>query len=160
MDDEREFLGRVLIVEDDPPTSRLLSRAIQEAYPQLTCDQVETAEAALSLLMRPAYPPDEPQLVLLDLDLPNKDGFEVLEALRSHAELRRTPVVVISGDSSTSTVNRCYELHARSFIEKPNEWDEFVAIGESIGNYWFETAQLPGSSRKPSKLGGNEIEIE
>lgn len=134
---------RVLIVEDHAPTANLMVRALNEAASEVSCIEVRTASEALEYLTRSGEAADLPDIVLLDLDLPDKNGFDVLKTLNSHPKLSRTPVIVVSGDARPSTIHRCYELHARTFIKKPEAWDEFATVAQAIVDYWFNTAATP-----------------
>ena len=153
--------GRVLIVEDHLPTSRLMATAFQEVASGVTCIEVGTAEKALEFLTQTGNPSDTPEIVLLDLELPNNDGFAVLRTLKNDPELRRKPVVVMSATQSQEAINRCYELHARTFISKPDEWEEFVEIAEAVSTYWFAAAECPATTpfARPEP-GDTKVEIE
>lgn len=159
MDQPGDRSRRVLIVEDHAPTARLFVEAFEGAAPGVSCVDVRTGEMALEHLTGECAATREPGLVLLDLDLPGMDGFEVLEKLYSHPELRGTPVVVVSGNTSSEAVERCYELRARTFIPKPDDWDEFTALAESIARYWFETADRPTGGRPHATVDAG-VEVE
>lgn len=143
MPETDEASQRVLIVEDHGPTANLMVHALTEAAPEITCVEVRTASQALEFLTRSEAASDLPDIVLLDLDLPDKNGFDVLKAINSHPKLSPTPVIVVSGDARPSTIHRCYELHARTFIRKPEAWDEFASVAQAIVEYWFNTAATP-----------------
>ena len=84
-----------------------------------------------------------PHLVLLDLNLPRKDGREVLRDIKADDDLRRIPVVVLTTSQAPSDICRAYELHANCYIQKPLELDGFIEIVKSIHRYWLQMAELP-----------------
>lgn len=150
---------RILIVEDHGPTANLMVRALNEVAPGVTCIEVRTAGQALDFLTRSNEAAPTPDLVLLDLDLPDRNGLDVLKALNSHPKLCRIPVLVISSDERPETIDRCYEHAARTFIKKPEEWDEFAAVAQAIGDYWFDIAATP-STTSCSEATRESLEIE
>lgn len=153
--------GRVLIVEDHVPTSRLMATAFHEAPSEVTCVEVRTAEEALRFLTRQGDPSHEPEIVLLDLDLPGGSGFDVLQTLKNDPELRRKPVVVVSARTSQDAINRSYDLHARTFIRKPDDWSGFMDLATAITHYWFQTAKWPDASLHPStSVDDRVVEVE
>lgn len=158
MTETDEVSPRVLIVEDHGPTSHLMVRALNEAAPAVTCVEVRTAAKALEFLTH--SDDDGPDVVLLDLDLPDKDGFDVLKALNSHPTLSRTPVIIVSGDTRPATIDRCYEMRARTFIEKPEGWDEFLSVAQAIAEYWFETATIPSTCLHSNSSAGDAVQVE
>lgn len=155
------YSGRVLIVEDHLPTSRLITTAFQEVASGVTCVEVNTAEQAVEFLTRTGTPSDKPEIVLLDLDLPNDGGYSVLQTLKNDPELRRKPVVVLSADSRQETIDRAYELNASTFVSKPDEWAEFLKMADTIARYWFDTADCPATtSFAPTDRENPPVEIE
>ena len=86
-----------------------------------------------------------PDLILLDLNLPKKDGREVLEELKNDPDLHRIPVIVLTTSSAEADVLRSYDLHANCFISKPIGYDDFIAAVRSIENFWLRLVQLPPS---------------
>lgn len=139
--------GRVLIVEDDRPTSKLIVMALQSTEMEIDCREVRTAEEALAFLKNTHGTARTPDLVLLDLDLPGIDGFELLDRLEEEPALGSLPVVVLSRYASPATIDRCYDHHARSFFEKPDAWKEFLAMAETIRGTWIGPA--PAASDAP-----------
>jgi CheY-like chemotaxis protein len=88
-----------------------------------------------------------PDLILLDLNMPRKDGREALKEIRAHQELRRVPVVVFTTSRADTDIERVYELGANSFVTKPAGFDELVATVTQLTGYWFGTARLPGNAK-------------
>jgi two-component system response regulator len=87
--------------------------------------------------------PGQPALILLDLNLPRKDGRQVLAILKSHDELRRVPVVILSSSNSKKDITSCYNLGANCYIVKPIELDAYRALVRRLEDFWFGSAELP-----------------
>lgn len=138
--------ARILIVEDHPPSARLLIEALEQEARDLTCLETRTAKRALEILRECESSARGIDLVLLDLELPDQHGFEVLAEIRDDPNLRHKPVIVISADPAPGTVDRCYALNARTFIPKPADWEGFRTTAATIVEYWFDTAVRPNSS--------------
>lgn len=160
MFEDHDASGRVLFVDDHPPTASLMVTAIENIAPDIEYSEVRTAEEALSLLRSIHAPDGERLLVLLDLDLPNMHGLDALEVLDANPDLRDIPVVVVSGDSSPTTVERCYECRAQGFIEKPDDWSECSKIAEAIVHDWFVTGDPSTPSRHSHPVHGAKVTIE
>jgi CheY-like chemotaxis protein len=135
----------VLLVEDSAAEARLAQEAfIETQFPgqlHMAADGIQ----ALDFLRRQGSYPDAPRpdLVLLDLNLPRKDGREVLREMKSDAELRRIPVVVLTTSVAPSDIERAYELFANCYVHKPLELEGFIEIVKAIHHYWVQTAELP-----------------
>ena len=133
--------GDVLLVEDADIHVEFTKLAFaREGMPNVL-QIARDGEAALELLDAD-HPP---RLILLDLGLPRMSGFEVLEAVRAHASphVRRTPVVVLTTSRAPSDVQRAYELCANSFVRKPLELEDFVALVGDLRAWWLGRAELP-----------------
>jgi chemotaxis family two-component system response regulator Rcp1 len=134
----------ILLVEDNPADVRL-TREVLENGDATHLNVVSDGEEAMAFLRREgtyaACP--RPSLVLLDLNLPKKDGREVLEELKRDADLCRIPVVVLTTSAAESDISRSYELHANCFITKPLDLDEFFTVVQSIKDFWLASARLP-----------------
>jgi len=134
--------GDVLLVEDADIHVEFTRLAFEhEGLPDVL-RVARDGESALDLLDREDSPP---RLVLLDLGLPRMSGFDVLRALRAHAEPRvaRTPVIVLTTSRSPADVRRAYDLHASSFVSKPMELADFVAMVGELRRWWMERVELP-----------------
>jgi chemotaxis family two-component system response regulator Rcp1 len=136
----------VLLVEDNPADVRL-TREVLEDGDDTHLNVVGDGEEAMAFLRRQGDYADSPrpQLVLLDLNLPKKDGREVLEELKADVELRRIPVVVLTTSAAESDISRSYELHANCFITKPLDLEDFFSVVQSIKDFWLASARLPYS---------------
>ena len=86
-----------------------------------------------------------PGLILLDLNMPKKDGREALREIKRDPDLRRIPVVILTTSRADTDIGHIYDLGANSFITKPVSFDALVAVMHSVGRYWFETVELPNS---------------
>ena len=129
----------ILLVEDSAPDAMLIRQALREAGFEHEVEVVTDGEQAMARLRRgPA-----PDLMLLDLNLPKKDGLEVLEAIRGDPDLRRTPVIMLSTSASARDVLACYERGANCYVVKPIDLDEFTALVQAINRFWLGVARLP-----------------
>lgn len=140
----------VLLVEDNPGDVRLAREALADSQLIGHIEVVPDGEAAMHYLQREGVYADAPRpdMVLLDLNLPRKDGREVLAEIRSDPDLTRLPVVVLTTSDSAADVARSYELHANCFVRKPLEYLEFVEVMRQIERFWLATATLPGSDTR------------
>ena len=127
----------ILLVEDNPGDVRLTQEALGEAKVR--------NNLALSYLRRepPFQDATRPDMVLLDLNLPRKDGREVLAEIKADPELRRLPVVVLTTSSAEKDVLESYNLYANCYITKPVDLDQFVSIVSSIEDFWLTIVKLP-----------------
>lgn len=135
---------RILLVEDNSGDEFLILDAFEQASYPHTIEVARNGEAAIARLAPPPGEdaPDLPDLVLLDLNLPRLDGRDVLRAIKSKAELRHIPVLMLTTSSAPRDVQDCYDLHANSFLTKPFRVEEYENIVESIGSFWFRAATL------------------
>jgi len=127
----------ILIAEDDDGDLILLKRAFDKVSPQTRLMVVKDGEDALRYLKRtsevdgtPAFP--FPQVILLDLAMPRRGGFEVIELVRSDPRLRKLPIIVMSGESNSEEVARAYELGANAYFLKPNDPEELYKMVASL----------------------------
>jgi CheY-like chemotaxis protein len=148
MPSKRRTPAIILLVEDNPADQELIRRAAKEAAFGKELRIVEDGEEALAYLFRrgqyqaPAASP-KPDLLLLDLNLPRVDGYQVLEEIRKDLNLCRMPVVVLTTSRQEKDIIRCYELGCNSFITKPVGLDQFTRLVQALEKYWFEIAVLP-----------------
>jgi CheY-like chemotaxis protein len=136
----------VLLVEDSAAEARLALEALRETRIPVELHVASDGAQAMDFLRRqgPYEEAPRPHLVLLDLNLPRKDGREVLRDIKADDDLRRIPVVVLTTSKAPSDITRAYELHANCYIQKPLELDGFIEIVKSIHRYWLQMAELPG----------------
>ncbi len=138
-----------VLMADDDEDDRLLARdAFEECNADVDLRFVENGEELLDYLNghgRFAGAP-RPSLILLDLNMPRKDGREALAAIKSNPSLRRIPVVVLSTSKAEEDVTRSYDLGVSSFISKPVTYESLLALVRTLSLYWFDTVRLPRAS--------------
>jgi len=138
----------ILMAEDDPDDRLLVRDAFTECGTSSKVRFVADGEELVDyLLHRGKYAKlsesPRPDLILLDLNMPRKDGREALKEIRAHSELCRVPVVVFTTSRADTDIARVYELGANSFITKPAGFDALVATVTQLMGYWFSTVELP-----------------
>lgn len=135
----------ILLVEDSPGDIRLTREALRDTKIANHLHIVNDGEAAMAFLRRqpPYQDAPTPDLVLLDLNLPKKDGREVLAEVKGDPALRRIPVVVLTTSQAEQDIARSYDLHANCYVTKPVDLDQFVQIVLAIENFWFTIVKLP-----------------
>jgi two-component system, chemotaxis family, response regulator Rcp1 len=135
----------ILLVEDNPGDARLAVEALKESKVHNNLHHVADGVEAMDFLHRRTkysnVPP--PDLILLDLNLPRKDGREVLEEIKEHPELRLVPVVILTTSAAERDLVRTYDLHANAYVIKPLDLDQFVEVVQAIENFWFMVVKLP-----------------
>jgi CheY-like chemotaxis protein len=138
---------RILLVEDNPGDVRLTREAFRDCRIPVRIDVVMDGDAAIRYLNRetPYENSERPDLILLDLNIPKRDGREVLEAIKSDSELRSIPVVVLTTSTAEQDIMRTYDLHVNAYINKPVDFDKFFDIVQKIEQFWLQTAILPTS---------------
>jgi CheY-like chemotaxis protein len=137
--------ARVLLVEDNEADVRLTREALRESGATIRMAAVTDGELALSYLRRePGYEEvSRPDLVLLDLNLPRKNGLEVLEEMRADPDLACIPVIILTTSSAQHDVVACYSRGANCFVVKPLELDAFMDLIGAIRSFWLDVARLP-----------------
>lgn len=131
---------RVLLVEDNPLDARATIRAAQKLKIANQIDHVTDGEAALEYLGTTSSKPD---LVLLDLNLPGKDGHDVLAEMRASDELRRIPVVILTTSEDDADILSSYDLGANAFVTKPVTLEGWLEVASRIEGFWFTLVKLP-----------------
>ena len=135
----------VLLVEDNPGDVRLMREALGNGASGKRLDAVEDGEEALAYLRR--HPPygaaPKPDLIFLDLNLPKKDGREVLSEIKQDESLRRIPVVVLTTSEAERDILRVYDLHANCYVKKPTDLDEYMEVIRACENFWLHVVSLP-----------------
>jgi CheY-like chemotaxis protein len=140
-------LREILLVEDNPGDVRLTREALKENLLQINLHVVaDGAEALAFLCQQGAYTKAvSPDLILLDLNLPKKGGFEVLARVKSDPHLRRIPVVVLSTSEAEQDIVQSYDLHANCYITKPLDLQQFITVVRAIEHFWLVIAKLPSA---------------
>lgn len=142
--------ANILLVEDNPADVRLTQEVLRETQLDFVMQLARDGEQAMQILRKQAPFEDAqtPDLVLLDLNLPRKDGREVLAEVKSDPDLRRIPVLVLSTSKAERDILTCYELHANCYLTKPVDLDQFGQLVQTLQQFWFGMAMLPPKSRK------------
>lgn len=135
----------ILLVEDNPGDARLLREIIKGGKGSVSLRVVGDGFEAMELLRGGDGP--FPDLILLDLNLPRKNGLEFLAEMKGEDDLKRIPVVVLTGSEAEEDIRRAYELHASCYIVKPPNLDGIVRIVNGILEFWSGVARLPGGER-------------
>ena len=135
----------ILLVEDNPGDVRLTLEALRDGRISNQVSVAHDGEEAIEFLRRRGEYADvaRPDLVLLDLNLPKKDGREVLQEVKADPELHRIPVIVLTTSSADQDVLLSYNLHANCYIKKPIEYDEFMGAIRGLENFWTKIVRLP-----------------
>ncbi len=138
--DRFERVMQILLIEDSEADIRLTREALKEVKLPTRLHVVRDGEAAMEFLRAQAPRPD---LILLDLNLPKKDGREVLSEIKSEASLKVIPVVILTTSGADADINNSYQLHANCYIQKPLDLDRFLEILQSIQHFWLTIVNLP-----------------
>jgi CheY-like chemotaxis protein len=135
----------ILLVEDNPGDVRLTREALKEGKVYNHLSVVPDGVEALHYLRRrgPYGDAVRPDVILLDLNLPRKDGREVLAEIKNDETLRRIPVVVLTTSGAEADILRSYALHANCYITKPVDLEQFITVVRSIESFWFSIVNLP-----------------
>ena len=138
----------VLLVEDSPGDIRLTQEAFRVANSNIRLHVTMDGVEALAFLAQEGVYAGvpRPDLILLDLNLPKKDGREVLKHIRADESLKTIPTVILTTSESPTDINYSYNLHANSYLSKPVQLEKFENIVLSINDFWFKQAKLPKSS--------------
>ena len=144
----------ILIAEDDADDRYLLQTAFEENGFKDQLRFVENGVEVLDYLQEQAGKLDRddaddhpllPRFILLDLNMPKKDGREVLREIKQHPNLRKIPVIIFSTTNNEQEMERCYELGANSYITKPNSFEQMLHIVADLRQYWMRTSSVPAS---------------
>jgi CheY-like chemotaxis protein len=135
----------ILLIEDNPGDVRLAQEAFKEGKMEVKLDVIMDGMEAIKYLRKEqAYGnASTPDLILLDLNLPKKDGREVLSEIKADPCLRRIPVVILTTSSAEQDILNSYNLHVNCYINKPVDFDKFFDIIQKIEDFWLRTAILP-----------------
>jgi len=135
----------ILLVEDNPGDIRLTQETLKDSKLLNRMSVVVDGVEAMAFLRRegPYSAATRPDLILLDLNLPKKDGREVLTEIKADESLRRIPVVVLTTSDAQSDILKVYDLHANCYIKKPVDLDQFIEVVKAIEAFWFTIVKLP-----------------
>jgi CheY-like chemotaxis protein len=148
MDLQMITLGKsveILLVEDNKGDVGLIEEVFEEAKIKNNIHVAEDGEEAVLYLYGEGkfsgFP--RPDIIILDLNLPNKDGREVLKQIKEDSNLKNIPVIVLTTSNAEKDILRAYELHANAYVTKPLDFDQFINVVGSIVNFWLEIVRLP-----------------
>ncbi|WP_025410949.1 response regulator [Gemmatirosa kalamazoonensis] len=135
----------ILLVEDNPGDVELTREALLDSKMHMNLSVVSDGVEALAFLRREGSYADapHPDLILLDLNLPKKDGRAVLGEIKQDPVLRHIPVVVLTSSRAEQDILKAYDLHANCYVTKPVDFDQFITIVRSIEQFWFTVVRLP-----------------
>ncbi|MFC6824103.1 response regulator [Halopelagius fulvigenes] len=142
---DRTEPAEILLVEDNPGDVRLTQEAFKDGRIQNTLHVATDGVEALDFLYRRGDYEDAPRpdLVLLDLNLPRKNGDAVLEEIRNDPELRRIPVIILTSSTAHDDIVHSYDLCANAYLTKPVDPDEFISTIQTLERFWFSLVRLP-----------------
>ncbi len=146
MDMKNKFKAvEILLIEDNPGDVRLTVEALKESKIINNLNVVDDGIEALSYLQKEGIYKDKPRpdLIILDLNLPKKDGREVLGEIKSNDSLKQIPIVILTTSEVEEDIIKSYELHANCYIIKPVNMEQFIKVVKSVGDFWFSIVMLP-----------------
>ncbi len=137
----------ILLVDDDPADVRLTREAFKCGRAQPRVHVVSDGLEALAFLRHdpPHSAVPTPDLILLDLNMPRKDGRELLAEIKADPQLKHIPVVVLTTSTAQDDILTSYALHANCYITKPTDLQQFMAVVRALDDFWFTVAKLPAS---------------
>jgi CheY-like chemotaxis protein len=135
----------ILLVEDNPADVRLTQEALLDGRVNNNMDVVADGLEALAYLRRESNYASaaRPDLILLDLNLPRMNGFEVLDVIKEDADLKCIPVIILTTSQAEQDIIRSYNLHANAYVTKPVGLDQFINVIKAIEGFWLEIVKLP-----------------
>lgn len=138
----------ILLVEDNPGDIRLTKEVLKEGKINNELSVVTDGEEALNFLKKQGKYAgiNSPDIILLDLNLPKKDGRQVLAEIKSDPQLKLIPVIVLTTSSAENDILGMYAIHANCYITKPVDFDQFINVVHSIENFWLNIVKLPHSN--------------
>jgi two-component system, chemotaxis family, response regulator Rcp1 len=145
MNSQKDDVMQILLVEDNPGDIRLTQEALKEGTIRNELHVVKDGVEAIDFLKRKGKYTNSPtpDIILLDLNLPRKDGREVLAEIKADDNLKLIPVIILTTSDADLDVQKSYKLHANCFITKPVDLDQFIFIIRQIETFWFTVVKLP-----------------
>ncbi len=136
---------KLLLVEDNPGDAYIIKNYLQTSEISYNFDHLVDGEQLMSYLYREGDYAEAslPQLILLDLNLPKKNGFEVLKEIKSHPQLKLIPIVILTSSRAEKDILESYRLYASCYITKPFDYNEFIDTIRKIEMFWFKLVHLP-----------------
>lgn len=144
----------ILLVEDNPGDVRLTREALRDARVRNRMHTAGDGIEALAFLRQEGQYAGEvrPDLILLDLNMPRMNGFELLKAIKSDESLKLIPVVILTTSQAEQDIVKGYDLHANAYVTKPVDLEQFILVIKSIEDFWLEIVRLPERSRTTGPL--------
>lgn len=143
----------ILMADDDDDDFLLTQKALKESKLLNTLIRVKDGEELIDYLLKRGEYTEEntkrPGVILLDLNMPRKDGREALKEIKSNPDLHDIPVVVFTTSKAEEDIYRSYQLGVNSFITKPVTFDNLITVMQTLGRYWFEIVELPNRNGRP-----------
>lgn len=135
---------RILLVEDNPGDIRLTQEALKESNMDIHLDVVSDGEQALDFLMKRGKYTEavRPHIILLDLNLPKKNGIEILKEVKVHESLKKIPIIVLTTSDADHDISKAYSLNANCYILKTVDFDDFAKVIRLVETFWFNTVKL------------------
>lgn len=144
---------RILVIEDSPSDVRLIREALKDTPVPVRLSVARDGVEGLEYLHSSEYNASErPDLVVLDLNLPRKNGCEVLAEMKSDPGLKLIPVLVMTSSKAEDDVSRAYSLNANCYIAKPGNLNDYIEVVHAIEGFWFMTATLPCAVQRPQAM--------
>jgi len=139
----RDGPPRILLIDDNAGDIRLIREALQEAAPGATISSISDAAQAVDRLNQAVEAGEGPNLVLLDLRMPKKNGLEILAEIKNNPATRHLPVVILTSSEAQPDIFRAYSLHANSVVTKPLEFVQLRSVARTLCEFWLGVADLP-----------------
>jgi CheY-like chemotaxis protein len=135
----------ILLAEDNPGDAKLTRKALEQGKVINNLNVVTDGVEAMGYLRQEGEYADRPRpdLVLLDLNMPRKDGREVLQDIKSDPDLRRIPIVVMTSSEAEEDIVQSYDLHANAYVTKPIDFDGFIEVVGSLEEFWLSVVKMP-----------------
>ena len=136
---------RVLVVDDNPGDARLVREVMRDSKMLNELHWTPDGVEAMAFLRRQGKYANAPRpnIVFLDLNMPRKDGRQVLHEIKSDDDLRRIPVVIMTSSQAEEDIARAYDQHANCYVRKPLDFQQFHQVVRTLENFWFTTVELP-----------------
>ena len=137
--------AEILLVEDNASDARLTMEALRDSEPYGNLHAVENGEEALAWLRQEGEYSEAPRpdIILLDLNMPTKDGRQTLAEIKADDSLKRIPVVVFSTSTDEADILQAYDLKANCYVTKPADLEQFITVVKSVAGFWLATVRLP-----------------
>jgi len=140
----------ILLAEDNPGDARLAVEALKEAKVRNRVHTVENGVEAMAFLRKEGKykQAPRPQVILLDLNMPKKDGRQTLKEIKTDKDLKRIPVVILTVSQAEEDIMKAYDYHANCYVTKPLDLDQFLKVVRSIEDFWLTIVKLPPNNKK------------